>query len=184
MYLLSNDQFPKFSHHDACIPPPSGLSSKSGVTSQDPSPPRAIVLKCQTLPPASPCDRGPKLLVFFILTPSPLGPRTWVSRLLSSYATHPLPPGPRRQTPAPLQGHRSHRLLAQDPRIMPCSLVRCDSIFRAPIPACSSRPVPLPGLLTLVGHLPGHLEEHCVLQVEFIFPVLQSWQGGHGQSAV
>lgn len=102
MYLLSNDQFPKFSHHDACIPSPSGLSSKSGVTSQDPSPPRATVLKCQTLPPASPSDRGPKLLVFFILTPSPLGPRTWVSRLLSSYATHPLPPGPRRQKLQPL----------------------------------------------------------------------------------
>ena len=28
------------------------------------------------------------------------------------------------------------------PRIMPCSLVRCYLIFRAPIPACSSRPGP------------------------------------------
>lgn len=35
---------------------------------------------------------------------------------------------------------------------------------------------PQPGVLTLVGHLPGHLEEHCILQVEFILPIVQSWQ--------
>lgn len=33
------------------------------------------------------------------------------------------PPGSRRHTPTPPQGHRSHRLLAQNPRVMPCSPV-------------------------------------------------------------
>lgn len=38
-------------------------------------------------------------------------------------------------------------------------------------------------VLTLVGHLPGHLEKHCVLRVELIFPVFQSWERGHRETA-
>lgn len=45
-----------------------------------------------------------------------------------------------------------------------------------PSPTALLIPALLLGVLTLVGHLPGHLEEHCVLQVEFILPIFQSWQ--------
>lgn len=132
--------------------------------------------------PASPSlSRTQVSVVFFILTPSPLGPRTWVSGLFVLCDSSP-PSRAQETNSSPLQGHRSHKLLAQDPESChtACSLL------------LNIRPSSPPALLVRVPSARFYhsllatsqaTSKSTVFQVEFILPVLQSWQGGHGQSA-
>ena len=69
------------------------------------------------------------------------------------------------------------------PSTLPLIHYRISSFNSSDLLGCEMNNLKRPLLRTFVSHLPGNLKEDGILQIKLLIPVLQAWQGGHGQAA-